>query len=104
MHQQRTVKDDYLPTEALTTSKHGNHNRLREYAPSTGLGTDLSDPALHYGVIVDCGSSGSRVYIYHWPPHTGQINQLLNLQPVRDADGKPYIKKIEPGKNTQKTP
>uniref|UniRef100_A0A646QD70 Ectonucleoside triphosphate diphosphohydrolase 4 n=1 Tax=Hemiscolopendra marginata TaxID=943146 RepID=A0A646QD70_9MYRI len=52
---------------------------------------------LRYAVIIDAGSSGSRVFIYVWPPHTGNPKELLNIFPLKDHDGNPSMKKIEPG-------
>ncbi len=60
--------------------------------------TNINNPNLHYGVVIDCGSSGSRVYVYFWPPHDGTSRELLNIQQVRDKDAKLVVKKIEPGK------
>ncbi|XP_064600465.1 ectonucleoside triphosphate diphosphohydrolase 4-like isoform X2 [Liolophura sinensis] len=59
--------------------------------------TDVKDPSLHYGIVIDCGSSGSRVYIYFWPTHSGNPKDLLDIQPMRDEDGKLINKKIQPG-------
>ena len=48
-----------------------------------------------YEVIIDCGSSGSRVYVYQW--------QIINNQDIiiKEAPNKelnvPLIYKIEPG-------
>ena len=50
-----------------------------------------------YGVIIDCGSSGSRVFVYYWPPHTGGKHELLQIQQMVDLDGTPVRKKIKPG-------
>lgn len=61
------------------------------------VATDLDDPTLHYGVVIDCGSSGSRVYVYYWPPHTGNPQELLEINHVRDKDGHIVVHKIEPG-------
>ncbi|KAK5898805.1 hypothetical protein CesoFtcFv8_008348 [Champsocephalus esox] len=44
--------------------------------------TDVLNPALNYGVVVDCGSSGSR---------------------MKDRDRKPVVKKIKPGISTLAT-
>lgn len=50
-----------------------------------------------YGVVIDCGSSGSRVFIYYWPPHTGNKNELLKMKQMIDLDGNPVRLKIKPG-------
>lgn len=50
-----------------------------------------------YGVIIDAGSSGSKVHIYHWPPHEGDPSKLLHIQPLTDSFGVPLMKKVEPG-------
>ena len=55
------------------------------------------DSKLRYGIVVDCGSSGSRVYVYCWPPHHGGATELLNIQQLRDNSGQLVMKKIEPG-------
>ncbi|KAL8580844.1 hypothetical protein ACOMHN_017348 [Nucella lapillus] len=52
---------------------------------------------LHYGIVIDCGSSGSRVYVYYWPPHSGNPHDLLNIQQLMDSEGKPVAKKVSPG-------
>ncbi|XP_044047126.1 ectonucleoside triphosphate diphosphohydrolase 7-like [Siniperca chuatsi] len=67
--------------------------------------TDVLNPALNYGVVVDCGSSGSRVFVYYWPPHNGNPHTLLDIRQMRDRDRKPVVKKIKPGISTlAKTP
>ncbi|XP_061770860.1 ectonucleoside triphosphate diphosphohydrolase 7-like [Nerophis ophidion] len=62
--------------------------------------TDVLDSALNYGVVVDCGSSGSRVFVYYWPPHNGNAHTLLDIRQMRDLDRKPVVKKIKPGIST----
>ncbi|NWU60561.1 ENTP7 diphosphohydrolase, partial [Pterocles burchelli] len=59
--------------------------------------TDTEDPALSYGVVVDCGSSGSRVFVYFWPPHNGNPHDLLDIRQMRDRSSHPVVKKIKPG-------
>ena len=60
--------------------------------------TDTKNPLLNYGVVIDCGSSGSRIYVYFWPPHDGTEDELLNIQEMIDKDLKPVAKKVSPGK------
>lgn len=91
IHHRPAQKEEFLPTERV------HYGKSLPEATETASDMNQSSYFLHYGVIIDCGSSGSRVYIYWWPPHTGKINQLLNIQPVRGLNGKPLIKKIEPG-------
>uniref|UniRef100_A0A7N6A8T0 nucleoside-triphosphate phosphatase n=1 Tax=Anabas testudineus TaxID=64144 RepID=A0A7N6A8T0_ANATE len=67
--------------------------------------TDVLNHALNYGIVVDCGSSGSRVFVYYWPPHNGNPHTLLDIRQMRDHNHKPVVKKIKPGISTlAKTP
>lgn len=59
--------------------------------------TNVLNPALNYGIVVDCGSSGSRVFVYYWPPHNGNPHTLLDIRQMRGRDYKPVVKKIKPG-------
>lgn len=59
--------------------------------------TDTANPNLNYGLVVDCGSSGSRVFVYCWPRHNGNLHELLNIQQMRDQHRKPVVMKIKPG-------
>ena len=59
--------------------------------------TGSEDLNLHYGVVIDCGSSGSRLYIYVWPNHSGKPNELLQIKQLLDEKGEPVVKRIEPG-------
>ncbi|XP_077114454.1 ectonucleoside triphosphate diphosphohydrolase 7 [Ranitomeya variabilis] len=59
--------------------------------------TDTEDAKLNYGIIIDCGSSGSRVFVYFWPPHNGNPHDLLDIKQMRDRGSKPVVKKIKPG-------
>jgi Golgi nucleoside diphosphatase len=62
----------------------------------------------HYAVVIDAGSSGSRAYLYYWPPHSGDRSTLLAIQPMRNGSGilfperpgnagSPLYKTITPG-------
>ncbi|KAK1154185.1 ectonucleoside triphosphate diphosphohydrolase 4 isoform X1 [Acipenser oxyrinchus oxyrinchus] len=59
--------------------------------------TDTSNPYLNYGIVVDCGSSGSRVFVYCWPRHNGNPHDLLDIKQMRDKNRKPVVMKIKPG-------
>ncbi|KAK6313123.1 hypothetical protein J4Q44_G00164700 [Coregonus suidteri] len=59
--------------------------------------TDTSNPNLNYGLVVDCGSSGSRVFVYCWPQHNGNPHDLLDIRQMRDQHRKPVVMKIKPG-------
>lgn len=63
--------------------------------------TDVLNPALNYGVVVDCGSSGSRVFVYYWPPHNGNPHTLLDIRQMRDRNHKLVVKKIKPGERLE---
>lgn len=55
---------------------------------------------LNYGVIVDCGSSGSRAHIFKWQ----QSETINQIEFVRDLEkGVPLYKDITPGLSTLKS-
>ncbi|XP_073239476.1 ectonucleoside triphosphate diphosphohydrolase 4-like isoform X1 [Porites lutea] len=56
-----------------------------------------ADSNYHYGIVIDCGSSGSRVFIYYWPPHNGNPDELLQIKQMVDSRGNPVRMKIKPG-------
>uniref|UniRef100_A0A8B9FQ74 nucleoside-triphosphate phosphatase n=1 Tax=Amazona collaria TaxID=241587 RepID=A0A8B9FQ74_9PSIT len=59
--------------------------------------TDTNNPNLNYGIVVDCGSSGSRIFVYCWPRHNGNPHDLLDIKQMRDKTRKPVVMKIKPG-------
>lgn len=61
--------------------------------------TDTEDSNLNYGLVVDCGSSGSRIFVYFWPRHNGNPHDLLDIKQMRDRNSQPVVKKIKPGTN-----
>ena len=81
------------------TLEHDQHPLARKKF-SVAIATDVSNMELRYGVVIDCGSSGSRVYVYFWPPHNGNARELLNIQHMRDTEGAQVVKKITPGKDS----
>merc|ERR1712241_1296379 len=57
------------------------------------------EPDVHYAVVMDAGSSGTRAYLYSWPDHSGDPHQLLQISPLLE-DGEPIVKKATPGLST----
>ncbi|CAG5921623.1 unnamed protein product [Menidia menidia] len=74
---------------------NGFHRRLARVTDVDA--TDTSNPNLNYGLVVDCGSSGSRVFVYCWPRHNGNPHELLDIRQMRDQHRKPVVMKIKPG-------
>ncbi|XP_067858147.1 ectonucleoside triphosphate diphosphohydrolase 4-like [Heptranchias perlo] len=62
--------------------------------------TDTNNAELNYGVVIDCGSSGSRVFVYFWPRHNGNPHDLLDIRQMKDKNRKPVVKKLKPGIST----
>ncbi|EDL35944.1 ectonucleoside triphosphate diphosphohydrolase 4, partial [Mus musculus] len=58
--------------------------------------TDTNNPSVNYGIVVDCGSSGSRIFVYCWPRHNGNPHDLLDIRQMRDKNRKPVVMKIKP--------
>ncbi|XP_047128102.1 ectonucleoside triphosphate diphosphohydrolase 7 [Hydra vulgaris] len=81
----------YITNQKHDFYKHENH------IYNEGNIHDSHNSKFHYAVVIDCGSSGSRVYIYYWPPHTGDKQELLNIKQMLDFDGNPVRMKIKPG-------
>ncbi|KAG7278016.1 hypothetical protein CRUP_006181 [Coryphaenoides rupestris] len=72
-----------------TTEESHFHRHL---ARATNVeATDTSNPNLNYGLVVDCGSSGSRVFVYCWPRHNGNPHELLDIRQMRDQHRKPVL-------------
>ncbi|RWS27065.1 ectonucleoside triphosphate diphosphohydrolase 7-like protein [Leptotrombidium deliense] len=82
--------------KSLQTSNTSNVEvmlNVYEYAENVQIMKDK----LHYAIVIDAGSSGSRVHIYTWPPHSGDTRQLLNIKMLKDSYGKDIYEKITPG-------
>ncbi|KAM4883603.1 ectonucleoside triphosphate diphosphohydrolase 4 isoform 1-T3 [Sylvia borin] len=78
------------------TAREGRLHRYLARVTDTEA-TDTRNPNLNYGIVVDCGSSGSRVFVYCWPRHNGNPKDLLDIQQMRDSSRKPVVMKIKPG-------
>ncbi len=48
-------------------------------------------------MVIDAGSSSSKLFVYSWPDHTGESDKLLHIRPVRDPEGKPVYAKVKQG-------
>ncbi|XP_072410044.1 ectonucleoside triphosphate diphosphohydrolase 4 isoform X2 [Chiloscyllium punctatum] len=59
--------------------------------------TDIKNPYLNYGIVIDCGSSGSRLFVYCWPRHNGNPHDLLDIKQMRGRNRQPVVMKIKPG-------
>ena len=49
------------------------------------------------GIVIDAGSSGSRAYLYRWLQHSGNPEELLRIEQMKDGNGRGMVKKQEPG-------
>ena len=59
--------------------------------------TDTNNPNVNYGIVVDCRSSGSWIFVYYWPWQSGNPHDLLDIRQMRDKNRKPVVMKIKPG-------
>ena len=77
------------------TSRDPSKEIVHRYEKMQNIHTEKT--LFHYGIAVDCGSSGSRIFIYYWPPHSGNPHELLKLQQMMDHDNNPVRMRIKPG-------
>ncbi|XP_077417544.1 ectonucleoside triphosphate diphosphohydrolase 4 isoform X2 [Vanacampus margaritifer] len=83
-----------LPASWITKENHFHSHMARVTDVDA---TDATNPDLNYGLVVDCGSSGSRMYVYCWPSHNGNPRKLLDIRQMRDQNRKSVVMKIKPG-------
>ncbi len=92
-----------LPPNQLNSSpfKDAVKGNRRHRQVNDGIGEIDEITRLHadtlYTVVIDAGSSGSRVYIYKVTKPL-EANQLPIVLEVKDEQGKPVSLKMEPGK------
>ncbi|XP_074602933.1 uncharacterized protein LOC141856500 isoform X1 [Brevipalpus obovatus] len=66
------------------------HYRKIQNQPSTS-------ESAHYAVMIDAGSSGSRVHLYTWPPYSEENRGLIKARMLKDYKGQDLQKQITPG-------
>lgn len=54
-------------------------------------------PTRDYGIVLDCGSSGTRVFVYTWNRPPPDSDELLDISPLNDDFNQPVQLKVEPG-------
>ena len=79
-----------------TTSRYFNLGTCCTWGGVVSTGGSESIQERNFAVVIDAGSSGSRVFIYHWPKHDGDPSHLLKIDQLF-KNGAPVIKKVEPG-------
>ena len=50
-----------------------------------------------YAVLIDAGSSGSRVYIYYWSAHSEHKSGVVQISQLVDIHDQPIVLKVSPG-------
>jgi Golgi nucleoside diphosphatase len=57
--------------------------------------------SVNYGIVIDAGSSSSKVYLFQWPTHDGDPTKLLKIKPLTDELDDPLTSKVEPGEHVR---
>lgn len=76
------------------------HRQLRQMKELPSTPPEDTDPSKHYAIVVDAGSSGSRVYIYWYSVPTarmGEESRLPVIDFVKDRSNNAASMKVSPG-------
>lgn len=89
-------------TSYVDTVFHFEQPETVDNRPPERRDTGPEPKARTFGVIVDCGSSGTRAHIYSWDTEFDVSLQMLhNIEPVRnESSGRPLTDRIFPGLHT----
>ncbi|CAI5759519.1 unnamed protein product [Candida verbasci] len=89
------VVDHHLTTKSLSNNINNNNNNDND---------NDKDDNFNYGIVIDSGSSGSRIQIYKWINPINQKlstkNQSILQSPPKIIQEKNWTKKITPGIST----
>lgn len=80
----------------LQNAHYGWSGRVLSSADAHFLNEVNNEIVNDYGVVMDCGSSGTRVFVYTWP-RASHEKELLEIEPLKDENGNAVQKKVEPG-------